>query len=192
MFVSRLSALSIAEFALTQHSCYACLNNLKEPEMDTSTTVAHTGAAWVLLLSVTLAVVLAIVAMWRIFTKAGKPGWAAIIPIYNLWVLMEVIGRPGWWAIILIVLGLIPVAGSVLVFLAYLVIALDLAKSFGKGPLFGIFGLWLFSLIGYLILAFGSAKYIGPARKLAPAAPVGPPPPAATPPAAPPPTPPAV
>ena len=44
--------------------------------------------------------VLYIVGFWKIFDKAGKPGWAAIIPIYNLWVLLEVVGRPGWWIIL--------------------------------------------------------------------------------------------
>jgi len=42
-------------------------------------------------------------------------------------------------------------------------LALDLAKSFGKSAAFGIIGLWLFNIIGFLILAFGDATYQGPA-----------------------------
>ncbi len=38
-----------------------------------------------------------IVAMWKVFTKAGRPGWAAIIPIYNMYVWCKIVGRPGWW-----------------------------------------------------------------------------------------------
>lgn len=44
-----------------------------------------------------------IIAMWRIFTKAGQPGWAAIIPFYNIYVLMKVVGRPGWWLILFLI-----------------------------------------------------------------------------------------
>lgn len=91
---------------------------------------------------------------WKIFTKAGKPGWAAIIPIYNLIVLLEVIGRPIWW----IVLLLIPCVNIV----AAAIINIDLAKSFGQGAGFGI-GLWLLPYIFYPILGFGRSAYLGPA-----------------------------
>jgi hypothetical protein len=96
-----------------------------------------------------------IAAMWRIFTKAGKPGWAAIIPIYNLYVLLKITGRPGWW----LVLFIIPFVN----FVMSIILALDVAKSFGKSGVFGIFGLWIFSFVGYPILGFGSATYQGPA-----------------------------
>ena len=99
--------------------------------------------------------VIAIVATWKIFTKAQKPGWAAIVPIYNIIVMLEVIGRPLWW----ILLFLIPLVNIIV----GIVIAIDLAKSFGKDALFGVVALWLFSIIGYLILGFGSAQYVGPA-----------------------------
>ena len=42
-------------------------------------------------------VLLLIASLWRIFTKAGQPGWAAIVPIYNIYVLLQIVGRPGWW-----------------------------------------------------------------------------------------------
>ena len=48
-------------------------------------------------------IILVIVSMWKIFAKAGKPGWAAIIPIYNIIVLFEIIGKPAWWVVLLIV-----------------------------------------------------------------------------------------
>ncbi|HNR38904.1 MAG TPA: DUF5684 domain-containing protein, partial [Acidobacteriota bacterium] len=41
--------------------------------------------------------------LWKIFVKAGKPGWAAIVPIYNIIVLLEVVGRPLWWIVLLII-----------------------------------------------------------------------------------------
>jgi hypothetical protein len=47
--------------------------------------------------------ILMIAACWKIFTKAGQPGWAAIIPIYNWYVLCKIVGRPGWWVILLLI-----------------------------------------------------------------------------------------
>ena len=37
---------------------------------------------------------------WKIFTKAGKPGWASIVPIYNIIVLLEIVGKPWWYLLI--------------------------------------------------------------------------------------------
>ncbi|PRY43901.1 DUF5684 domain-containing protein [Umezawaea tangerina] len=99
--------------------------------------------------------ILAIVALWKIFTKAGKPGWAAIIPFYNIYTMLKVAGRPGWW----LILYIIPIVNIII----SIVVAIDLAKSFGKSGVFGFFGLWMFSIIGYLMLAFGNANYHGPA-----------------------------
>jgi len=98
--------------------------------------------------------VVLLVAWWKIFTKAGKPGWAAIIPIYDIVVMLQVVGRPVWWTI----LFFIPVVG----FIIGIIVFLDLAKSFGKSTGFGI-GLILLNLIFVLILAFGDAEYKGPA-----------------------------
>lgn len=99
--------------------------------------------------------VLSIIAMWKIFVKAGQEGWKAIIPFYNMYVLLQIVGRPGWW----LLLYFVPVANIVVI----IITALDLAKSFGRSEVFGIFGLFLFSLVGYMILAFGKDTYRGPA-----------------------------
>jgi len=101
---------------------------------------------------------LMIMGMWIIFTKAGKPGWAAIIPIYNLIVQLDIVGRPLWWILLL----LIPLVNVILWF----IVSIDLAKSFGKGIGFGI-GLAFFPFIFHLILAFGSATYQGPVARAA-------------------------
>ena len=97
---------------------------------------------------------IALVAMWKVFTKAGKPGWAVLIPIYNFIVLLEIVGRPVWWLVLL----LIPLVNVVVV----IMLAFDLARSFGKGSGFGL-GLVFLNFIFMLILGFGSAVYIGPA-----------------------------
>ncbi|WP_053720250.1 DUF5684 domain-containing protein [Saccharothrix sp. NRRL B-16348] len=99
--------------------------------------------------------ILLIAAMWKVYAKAGQPGWAAIIPIYNIYVQLKIVGRPGWW----LILFLIPFVNIVIT----LIVAIDMAKSFGKGSGFGVAGLWLFGFVGYPILAFGDATYRGPA-----------------------------
>jgi uncharacterized membrane protein YhaH (DUF805 family) len=100
-------------------------------------------------------VVFSIVATWKLYTKAGKPGWASIVPFYNIYVLLQIAGRPGWW----LLLFLVPFVNIVI----SLLLALDLAKAFGKSSTFGVVGLFLFGVIGYAILAFGDAKYTTPA-----------------------------
>ena len=108
-----------------------------------------------LFMLVYLAIIIAFLAgMWKMFEKAGKPGWAAIIPIYNLVVLVEITGRPIWWAVLL----LIPCVQLIF----FLIVSIDLAKSFGKSELFGI-GIWLLGFIFIPILGFGSDRYVGPA-----------------------------
>ena len=99
-------------------------------------------------------IIFLVASIWKIFTKAGQPGWAALVPIYNLVVLLQVVGRPIWW----IVLMLIPLVNLVI----FIMVAIDLAKSFGKGAGFGI-GLAFLGFIFYPILGFGSAQYVGPA-----------------------------
>ena len=96
-----------------------------------------------------------IVANWKLFAKAGQPGWASIIPIYNLVILLQIVGRPTWW--IAAILFCPPVG---LVF--SIIMMVDLAKSFGKGGGFAA-GLILLGFIFFPILAFGSSQYQGPA-----------------------------
>ena len=97
--------------------------------------------------------VIELVAGWKIFTKAGQPGWAVIIPIYNIIVLIRIVGRPWWWLFLL----LIPIVSIVF----GIIVGIDLAKSFGRGSAFGVF-LYLLSFIWAPILAFSSSQYIGP------------------------------
>ena len=101
-----------------------------------------------------LIALLMIVAMWKVFTKAGQPGWASIIPIYNLYIWCKIVGRPWWW----ILLMLIPFVN----FIILIILCIDTAKSFGKGAGFGI-GLALLGVIFWPILGFGSAQYQGAA-----------------------------
>jgi hypothetical protein len=93
---------------------------------------------------------LMIISMWKIFTKAGKPGWASIIPIYNIIVMLEIAGRPLWWFILM----LIPFVNIII----WIIVLIDIAKRFGKGVGFAI-GMLILPFIFFPILAFGDAQY---------------------------------
>jgi hypothetical protein len=97
--------------------------------------------------------VLVIVALWKIFTKAGEPGWYSIIPIWNTLVMLKMVGRPMWWFL----LYFIPIVNVIVM----IIVLNDLSKSFGKGVGFTI-GLILLPFIFMLILGFGGAPYLGP------------------------------
>jgi len=94
-----------------------------------------------------------IAAMWKVFVKAGQPGWAAIIPIYNLYILTKIAGKPGWW----VLLFFIPLVNYVFIVWLYNMVS----KSFGKDEGFTV-GLVLLGIIFWPILGFGGAKYQGP------------------------------
>ena len=128
----------------------------------TTTTTTTTGTAsagmlgaLIVAMLVTVLVAWAVVAVagWKIFQKAGIEGWKALIPFYSTYLLLEVAGYNGWF----VLLSFVPYASIVVAVL----LALGLAKNFGKSVLFAIFGLLIFSIVGYLMLAFGSDKYLG-------------------------------
>lgn len=100
--------------------------------------------------------ILQIVATWRIYEKAGQPGWASIIPFYNFYVLLKIVGKPGWWLIWMF----IPPAG----FVVGIWVVNLLSKSFGKDVGFTL-GLIFLSVIFYPILGFGNAEYQGSTGK---------------------------
>jgi len=98
-------------------------------------------------------VIFLIAAMWKVFEKAGQPGWAAIIPIYNIYIMTKIAGKPGWWVLMFFV----PIFNLVFAIWLYNMIS----KSFGKEESFTA-GLVLLGIVFWPILGFGSAKYLGP------------------------------
>lgn len=96
-------------------------------------------------------IVFSIIANWKIYEKAGKPGWAVLIPVYNTIVLLEIVRKPIWW----IALMFIPIANLVIIILIYI----ELARVFGQDSGFAL-GLIFLSPIFIMILGFGDAKYI--------------------------------
>jgi hypothetical protein len=98
-----------------------------------------------------LAIIVALLAsFWKVFEKAGEPGWAALIPIYNLFVMLKISGKPGWW----VVLMLIPLVNIIVAIIA----TLALAKKFGQSGGFAV-GMILLPFVFYPMLAFGDARY---------------------------------
>ena len=109
------------------------------------------GAIGGVILLIQLALIVGVVAgVWKTFTKAGKPGWAALVPIYNVVVLLQIAERPVWW----LLLFFVPFVN----FVVMIVVAVDVAKRFGKGVGFGL-GLALFGFICFPVLGFGNARY---------------------------------
>lgn len=140
--------------------------------IDTSVFLAQSndgaGAVTGVLALVYLALgVLMIASIWKIFSKAGQPGWAAIVPFYNVIVLIQVAGRPVWW----FVLMLIPFVNAII----GIIVAIDLAKAFGKGAGFAV-GLIFLPFIFYPMLGLGGAQYQGAPAAIAPPAPPADPP----------------
>ena len=117
--------------------------------MNDTPSAAMGGTTMIIFLGIALVV---IAGLWKTFTKAGKPGWAAIIPIYNIIVMLQIAGKPVWW-IILMIIPLVNLIVAILVSIA-------IAEKFGKGTGFGL-GLAFLGVIFYPILGFGDATYRG-------------------------------
>lgn len=96
--------------------------------------------------------VLVIASVWKVFSKAGQPGWAAIVPIYNTYVMLKIGGNPGWYLLLL----LIPVVNLIISIKMFI----DVAKAFGQGLGMGL-GLWLLPVIFFPVLGFGDYSYVG-------------------------------
>src|SRR5438034_7855705 len=91
---------------------------------DSSAPVSAAGAGTIGIVYVVVIVVM-IAAVWKIFTKAGQPGWASIVPIYNFIVMLRIAGKPAWWFLLMF----IPVVN----FVVLIIVLLSFARNFGKG-----------------------------------------------------------
>src|SRR5580704_14110601 len=107
--------------------------NLASTYMTSSSSHVSGGFLLVILLLGLVFGIIEVAGMWKMFIKAGRPGWAAIIPFYNFWVLFEVAGKPGWWSLSVLV-SIIPFVGWIVPAVLELIAFLELAKRFGKSP----------------------------------------------------------
>jgi len=125
--------------------------------------------------------ILLIIALWKIFVKAGEAGWKAIIPIYNVYIMYKIAGMKNWFWYTLIaafVCGLIVgflweesavawylmIASYLFSGIVAIVAAYKLPRKFGWGVFTSILYV-LFTGICMLILGFGSSKYQGKEEK---------------------------
>lgn len=121
----------------------------------TGDTTMATGILMAIMIGSIISYLVGAFLLGRVFQKAGRPMWPAFVPIYNAWVLLEVAGKPGWWVLI----NFVPFIGSVIYLILFIVASLELAKRFSKSAVFAVFGLVIFPIIGYAILAFDQSKY---------------------------------
>ncbi|GAA2951673.1 MULTISPECIES: DUF5684 domain-containing protein [Microbacterium] len=112
---------------------------------------ASASSLWTTSLIGLVIYVIVVVALWRVFSKAGWPGILAIIPIVNMFILVKIAGYSAWLGL----LYFVPIANLVLA----IIVAIKVGERFGKGGAFSFFLLFLFPFIGYLILGFGEASY---------------------------------
>lgn len=94
--------------------------------------------------------VIVIAGCWKMFVKAGQPGWGILIPIYNVYLMIKIAGRPWWWLILMFIPLVNVIVG--------IIVTVDIARNFGKGIGF-VLGMIFLGFIFYPILGFGSAEY---------------------------------
>ncbi len=92
-----------------------------------------------------------LVALWKIFTKAGRPGWYALIPVFNVYIMLKIVRKPGWLTLLFFIpyLGIIP----------QIIISVELGKAFGKSTAFTTILLVLLPF-GFFVIAFDDSKYL--------------------------------
>ena len=109
---------------------------------------------WIFIILYLAFIVFMVASVWKVFEKAGQPGWAILIPIYNILIMLKISGKPWWWLLLM----LIPYIGMIWGIWNVNLIS----KSFGKNAGFTV-GLILLPFIFWPILGFGDAAYAGPA-----------------------------
>lgn len=111
----------------------------------------------IILISALITVGLQIAGMWKMFEKAGKPGWAAIVPFYGSYIRTEITIGCGWFFL----LAMVPYVGFVYnIYLCY-----NLCKSFGYPWPFTI-GLVLVPYVFYPIMGFSKNPYLGVTKNI--------------------------
>jgi magnesium-transporting ATPase (P-type) len=123
-----------------------------------------------------VACILLIVTNWKIFSKAGKPGWASLIPFYNIYIMSDIaFGNLSYFIAIMISwvvsflggfleISILSSLAGLASFVLYIIYCVKISKAFGKSGGFAV-GLVLLPLIFFPILGLGSAEYIGPQQK---------------------------
>lgn len=128
----------------------------EDKKMDDAYVAAAAGVMMVYMVILLIVSIISLVGLWKIFVKAGKPGWGAIIPIYNMYCLFEMSFGTGW----LFLLCFVPCVNAVMMIIMWI----KLAQAFGKGAGYGV-GILLVPFIFLPMLGFGDAQYVGSVQK---------------------------
>lgn len=139
---------------------YYSTSTAVDPATASTIMEAAIGAIMVYLVIILAICVIQIIAMWKLFNKAGEKGWKSIIPIYNLVTLFKISGLSPWLILAFLAM-IIPFVGFIVCIALNAVLAYKLAKSFGKDGGWAV-GLYFLAPIFYMILAFGKSEYVGP------------------------------
>lgn len=120
------------------------------------------GLTLIALLIFLIVLVIYIVGFWKVFEKAGKPGWASIVPFYGNWILIEIAGLHWIYFVFLLddfIIELFGITGNLTFILnlaalySSFMYSYNISKKFNKGTGFSIL-LFLFGIVGYPILGF--------------------------------------
>ncbi len=146
--------------------------------MDSNVLAALMGVLAIVGVILLIWLVIYIVSLWKIFTKAGEAGWKSIIPIYSSYVQYSIIWNTKmFWVTFGLsivsniistinrgnpstILTLLSVIISIISVIIFILASHKLSKAFGHGAGFTV-GLVLLNPIFMLILAFGSSEYEG-------------------------------
>ena len=139
------TALFAAPTFATRYDISGDYNTVSTPDAVGGMLAASMAVFGVIALIGLAITVFAIVCNWKIFEKAGRKGWEAIIPIYNMYVMTQIAGLQSWYIILLI----IPFVN----FVASVYLIYKFVKSFGQGIGFCI-GYIFLPVIFVAIMAF--------------------------------------
>ncbi len=102
--------------------------------------------------TIALIVILTCAGMWRMYEKAGSPGWAALVPIYDTIVLLRIAQRPLWWLAIMCV-PIVNVAVGIVVWI-------DVLARFGE-PAWRVLFVVIVPFVYLPYLGFSGIRFMG-------------------------------
>lgn len=111
-------------------------------------------------------IVLSIIANWKIFSKAGQPGWASLVPFYNKYISFKIYWGNGWLFLVPIALGIFSYFNLIGFLFTLAAVVINVMTQYKKAEAFGerigfTIGLVFLPTIFNLILGFGKYEYHG-------------------------------
>lgn len=92
------------------------------------------------------------VGMYKLFEKAGEPGWAALVPFYNAFVVVKIVGAPKWWLVAMFI--------PVVHFFIIAGMLIEFNKSFGQYKFIDNAAAIIVAYIYYPYLASKNPEYV--------------------------------